>query len=92
MCVSKNAAEYTVSLFLLLYLGPGGENVGPWCRVVIAFFVLGFVLDLSGVGDVADILINIASIVLSIVFGVNGNSWREKNLISIASLCFLGAQ
>lgn len=27
-------------------------------------------------------LINIAAIIVNIVFGVNGNAWREKNLVS----------
>ena len=50
--------------------------------LLIAFFVLGFALGLSGAGDGADALINVASIAANIVFGFNGNSWREKNLLS----------
>lgn len=50
--------------------------------VLIAFLVLGFALGLSGAGDGADALINVASIVANIVFGFKGNAWREKNLLS----------
>lgn len=30
----------------------------------------------------SEALINIVSLIASIVFGMNGNSWREKNLVS----------
>ena len=50
--------------------------------VLIALLVLGIALGLSEAGDGADALINVASIVANIVFGFNGNSWREKDLLS----------
>ena len=50
--------------------------------VMIAFLVLGVVVGLSGAGDGGDALINVASIIVAIVFGVNGNAWREKSLLS----------
>ncbi len=50
--------------------------------LLVAFLILGFTLGLAGAGDGADALINLASIGISIAFGVNGNAWREKNLLS----------
>ena len=48
-----------------------------------AFFILGIILGLAGVKEnAANGLINIAAIIVNIVFGVNGNAWREKNLLS----------
>jgi len=49
-----------------------------------AFFILGLISVAVG-GDLEkgiDAITSIGSIVLSIVFGVNGNNWREKNLTS----------
>jgi hypothetical protein len=47
------------------------------------FFILGIILGIAGAEKgVADGLINIAAIIVNIVFGINGNAWREKNLIS----------
>ena len=49
-----------------------------------AFFILGLIGGAVG-GDLEkgiDAITSIGGIVLSIVFGVNGNNWREKNLIS----------
>lgn len=45
--------------------------------VAVCFFFLGFAL-----ANVGDELINIVGIIVSIVFGLNGNAWREKNLAS----------
>lgn len=50
--------------------------------LVAAFIILGVILGLAGAGEEGDALINVVSIIVSIVFGVNGNSWREKNLLS----------
>jgi len=48
-----------------------------------AFFFLGIILGLSGTeSGAADGLINIAAFIVNIVFGINGNSWREKNLLA----------
>ena len=48
--------------------------------LLVAFFALGFVIGISGAGQGGEVLINIASIIGSIVFGINGNKWRENNL------------
>jgi hypothetical protein len=53
---------------------------GLGAGVLIAFLVLGFVIGASGAGSGGDALINIASIIANIIFGVNGNKWREGNL------------
>ena len=50
--------------------------------VLIGFFVLGFIIGAAGGGSGGDALINVAAIIAKIIFGVNGNSWREKNLVS----------
>ena len=47
--------------------------------VFIGAIVFGFIVGIAGGSDA---IINIFSIILNIVFGINGNSWREKNLIS----------
>ena len=47
--------------------------------VFIGAIVFGFIVGIVGGSDA---IINIFSIILNIVFGINGNSWREKNLIS----------
>ncbi|MGR9014118.1 MAG: DUF2628 domain-containing protein [Gammaproteobacteria bacterium] len=49
---------------------------------LVFFIVLGIVLGLSGGEEGGDVLINLISLVASILFGVNGNTWREKNLLS----------
>jgi hypothetical protein len=46
------------------------------------FFGLGFIGGAAG-GDTEqaiDVITSIANLIIAIVFGVNGNSWREKNL------------
>lgn len=50
--------------------------------VLIGVLVFGFVVGAVVGGEGGDALINIVSIIINIVFGINGNSWREKNLIS----------
>jgi hypothetical protein len=47
----------------------------------IGLFILS-VIFISMVGTGADLLINIISIIVSLVFGMYGNFWREKNLDS----------
>jgi hypothetical protein len=47
--------------------------------VLVGMFIFGFIVGLSGGGDA---LVNIVSIIINCVFGINGNAWREKNLIS----------
>jgi len=48
--------------------------------ILVAFVVLGFIIGASGAGKGGDALINIAAIIANIIFGVNGNKWRENNL------------
>ena len=48
----------------------------------ICFFVLGFAIGVADGGAGGDALINLLSFIVNIIFGINGNSWREKNLIS----------
>lgn len=50
--------------------------------VLVCIFVLGFVVGASGSGQGGEALINILSIIINIVFGFNGNKWRESNLSS----------
>lgn len=42
------------------------------------FFVIGFI---GGDAGGADVVVNLLSLVASVVFGIQGNAWREKNLI-----------
>lgn len=50
--------------------------------VLIGTFVLGFFVGAAGMGDGGDVLINIFAIIVNVIFGLKGNSWREKNLAS----------
>ena len=54
---------------------------GILCAV---FFVLGWISGLTsgGTGRTINALIWIGSFAVSVVFGLNGNSWRESNLES----------
>jgi hypothetical protein len=47
----------------------------------IGLFVLSLIF-ISMVGPGADLLINILSVMVSLIFGMYGNSWRGKNLES----------
>jgi hypothetical protein len=47
----------------------------------IGLFILSLIF-ISMVGREADLLINGISVVVSVIFGIYGNSWREKNLES----------
>jgi hypothetical protein len=48
------------------------------------FFVLGFIRGVTsgGMGRAINALIWIGNFAISVVFGLNGNSWREHNLES----------
>jgi hypothetical protein len=50
--------------------------------VLIGLFALGIILAVAGVEDAAALIINIVALGINIAFGVKGNSWREKNLVS----------
>jgi hypothetical protein len=49
--------------------------------VVVGMFLLGIALGLMGVSEDSPV-INLVTLVVVIAFGVNGNQWREKNLLS----------
>ena len=55
-----------------------GLSVG----VLVAFIVLGLITSAAGSGTSGDALIKVVGIIVSIIFGVKGNSWREKKLAS----------
>ncbi len=48
--------------------------------VLIGFFVLGFIIGAAGGALAAMRLLMLSAIIANIIFGVNGNSWREKIL------------
>ncbi len=50
--------------------------------LLIAFVVMNFFMGLFRVGQNGEAVIGIAAIVAKIVFGVNGNKWREGKLLS----------
>jgi len=50
--------------------------------VLISGLAFGFILVAITDGEGNDTLINVVAIIVNIIFGANGNSWREKNLIS----------
>jgi hypothetical protein len=45
-------------------------------------FGLGLIVGFSGAGEEGDVIINGVSFVVNIIFGINGNKWRENNLVS----------
>ena len=56
-----------------------GLGVGLLVFLPILF---GIIIIFSGGGTAAETLINCVAIIINIIFGVNGNSLREKNLVS----------
>ncbi len=55
--------------------------------VLIGSIILGMMAGAAGNGDAGDTMTGItglAWIAVIVMFGVNGNSWREKNLLSRA--------
>ncbi len=50
--------------------------------LLVGFLFLGFLIGAAGGGTGGDAIINLAALIVNIIFGVNGNSWREKNLSS----------
>lgn len=50
---------------------------------LVFFFTVGFIEGASGYSNTGfDLLINVLSIGLSLVYGYMGNEWRKKNLLS----------
>lgn len=47
----------------------------------IGLFILSLIF-ISMVGKQADLLFHAISVIVSVIFGIYGNSWREKNLES----------
>jgi hypothetical protein len=50
--------------------------------VLIGFIVLVFIIGTVAGGSGGEALISVVSMITNVFFGVNGNSWREKNLAS----------
>ena len=51
--------------------------------VLVGFFALGFFVALSfDNSSTGEGFINLAAVICNIIFGVQGNSWRENNLMS----------
>ena len=50
--------------------------------LLIAFVAMIFFMGRFGIAQNGEALISIASIVVKIVFGVNGNKWREGKLLA----------
>jgi hypothetical protein len=50
--------------------------------VPVGVLVFWFIVDATRDGSFAAALISIVLIIIDIIFGIEGNSWREKNLIS----------
>ena len=50
--------------------------------VLLGFLMLAFIIVVADVGRGVGALMDVVSIIVYIIFGKNGNSWREKNLIS----------
>ncbi|MBE3102285.1 MAG: DUF2628 domain-containing protein [Firmicutes bacterium] len=57
-------------------------GVGVLIGCLVVGFIIGLIFSDAGSAKAGDLLINIFAIILNIIFGVNGNSWREKNLLS----------
>lgn len=49
---------------------------------MIGWFVLRMVIGAAGGGSGGNALINVVAIIADIIFGAEGNSWRETNLAS----------
>ncbi len=50
--------------------------------VILGFMALGMFLDLSNGQTENDVILNILSLLVAVVFGLNGNRWRVRNLTS----------
>ena len=50
--------------------------------VFVGWFVLGIILNAVATSSERSVIIFMSGIIINIVFGVNGNSWREKNLLA----------
>ena len=49
--------------------------------VMLAFLVIGFIIG-AEMGEAGDATLNGIGATANLIFGVHGNSWREKNLAS----------
>ena len=50
--------------------------------VLLAFVLLGIVSGVAAGASGSDALFNVVNLIAAIVFGMNGNQWREKNLVA----------
>ena len=50
--------------------------------VVFAFLVIGFTIGIIGNEQWGEAIVNGLGVTANLIFGVHGNSWREKNLLS----------
>lgn len=50
--------------------------------VLVGFMALSLLLDVSNGQAENDVILNILSLLIAVVFGLNGNQWREHNLIA----------
>lgn len=48
--------------------------------LLIGMLVFGFIVGASGAGKDGNVLIDITAIIVAVIFGTNGNKWRESNL------------
>ena len=50
--------------------------------VLLAFLAVGFALGVVGNEQWGDAIVNGLGVTANLIFGVHGNGWREKNLLS----------
>jgi peptidoglycan/LPS O-acetylase OafA/YrhL len=50
--------------------------------VVLAFIAIGFTIGVTGSVQWGDAIVNGIGVTANLIFGVHGNGWREKNLLS----------
>ena len=49
----------------------------------VGILIVSIALEIaSQLSNSTSLLINIASIIIAVIFGINGNQWRENNLLS----------
>lgn len=55
---------------------------GIGAGLLVGMILFGFIVGASGAGEAGGAIINIVAIIINIFFGINGNKWRESNLVS----------
>ena len=61
---------------LVKKIWPLGIGIG------VGFFALGFIMGLAGAGQAGFAVIDLAGLVVAVTLGINGNRWREGNLVN----------